>query len=106
MDVNIWGMLGCALTYAAALFAAVDAIGEHMIQRSGAANGDARSGLRLKTGSKIAAAVIAVLTAAIVLSLDGNWPALILLSLAFIGVVLWVFYVYREGARGVLHPKR
>ena len=99
MDVNIWGLLGCALTYAAALFAAVDAIGDHMIQRSAATRDDARSGLRLKTGSKISAAAIGVITAAIVLWLDGNWPALVLLTLAFVAVVLWVVFVYRQGSR-------
>jgi len=55
--------------------------------------------LRLKTSSKIAAAAIAVVSAAIVLGLDGNWPALVVLSVAFCSVLLWVFYRYREGGR-------
>ena len=97
--INIWGMLGCALTYAAAIFAAVDGIGDHLIQRKAATASDAITGLRLKTGSKIVAALIGVITAAIVLLLNNNWGAMIILTIIFVVVVAWVYVVYRSGSR-------
>jgi ABC-type multidrug transport system fused ATPase/permease subunit len=99
LGINPWGMLGCALTYAAAMFAAVDGIADHLIRRPEAADSRAVHALRLKMGAKIAAAAIAVLTAAIVLIIDHNWVAFGILSVLFVLVVLWVFYVYREGSR-------
>jgi hypothetical protein len=97
--INPWGMLGCAVAYAGAIFAAVDGLGDHLLHRGQRRDAEALHGLRLKTGSKIAAAGITVVTAAIVLILDSNWIAVIVLTLLFFAVVLWVFYVYRETAR-------
>lgn len=98
LGVNPWGMLGCALTYAAALFAGVDGMADHLIRSAKAADKREVHALRLKMAAKIAAAAIAVSTAAIVLALDGNWIALAVLSVLFVGVVVWVGYVYKQGA--------
>ena len=101
LGINPWGMLGCALTYAAALFAAVDGMADHLVRRIGETDAATLHALRLKMGAKIAAAIIAVGTAAIVLAIDGNWIALSTLSVVFIAVVIWVGYVYRQGSRKV-----
>jgi hypothetical protein len=94
--INIWGMLGCAVAYAGAVFAGVDGLGDHLLRRSEGMDAKALSAMRLKTGSKVAASLITVATAAVVLVLDGNWIALALLTGAFMAILLWVFYVYRE----------
>lgn len=98
LGINPWGMLGCALTYAAALFAAVDGMADHLVRRTEKTSPAAAHALRLKMGAKIAAAIIAVGTAAIVLAIDGNWIALTALSVVFAAVVVWVGFVYRQGA--------
>lgn len=98
LGVNPWGMLGCALTYAAALFAAVDGMADHLVRRAQETDPAAMHALRLKMAAKIAAAVIAVGTAAIVLAIDGNWIALTVLSVVFAAVVVWVGFVYRAGS--------
>jgi selenophosphate synthetase-related protein len=92
-------MLGCALTYAAALFAAVDGIADHLVRRVGEKDAATLHALRLKMGAKIAAAVIAVVTAAMVLAIDGNWIALTVFSAVFVAVVVWVAFVARQGSR-------
>ena len=99
LGINPWGMLGCALTYAAALFAAVDGLADHLVRRAQKTTAAEVHALRLKLGAKIAAAVIAVGTAAIVLAIDGNWIALAVLSALFLAVVIWVSFVYRQGSR-------
>lgn len=99
VDINPWGMLGCALTYAAAMFAAVDGLADHLVRAPQAADRREVHALRLKMGAKLAGAAIAVLTAAIVLIIDHNWVAFVILSVLFTLVALWVFYVYREGSR-------
>ncbi|MCU1579648.1 MAG: hypothetical protein JWP19_1852 [Rhodoglobus sp.] len=96
--INPWGMLGCALTYAAAMFAAVDAIADQLLRKGEAEGPRAVHALRLKMGSKLAAAAIAVLTAAIVLIIDNNWAAFAVLSVLFAAIVAWVYYVYRQGS--------
>ncbi|MEP6479721.1 MAG: hypothetical protein ABJB03_10040 [Rhodoglobus sp.] len=101
LGINPWGMLGCALTYAAAMFAAVDGIADHLVRRPKAEDRRAVHALRLKMGAKISGSAIAVLSAAIVLAIDHNWVALVVLSLLFVLIVLWVFYVYREGSRSI-----
>lgn len=100
VGINPWGMLGCALTYAAALFAAVDGMADHLVRRAKETDPASVHALRLKTGAKIAAAVIAVGTAAIVLVIDGNWIALSVLSVVFVAVIIWVAFVYRQGTVG------
>lgn len=84
---NLWGALGCALAYSAALFATLDAFADLVLERGSSGTGRFSPGLGLKFGSKIAAAVIAVVSAAIVLALDANWFAFTWLSIAFLGVV-------------------
>ena len=96
LGINPWGMLGCALTYAAALFASVDGIADHLIRSDKTPDARARHALRLKMGAKLAAAIIAVVTAAIVLTIDGNWIALVALSVVYVGVITWVTVVYRQ----------
>lgn len=99
VGINPWGMLGCALTYAAALFASVDGMADHLIRREKTTDTRSLQVLRLKMGAKIAAAIMAVGTAAIVLSLDGNWIALSALSVVYVAVIIWVAYVYRQAGR-------
>ncbi len=99
LGINPWGMLGCALTYAAALFASVDGMADHLVRRIGETDAATLRALRLKMAAKIAAAIIAVGTAAIVLAIDGNWIALAVLSVVFVAVVVWVGIVYRHGVR-------
>lgn len=99
LGINPWGMLGCALTYAAALFASVDGIADHLVRRANETDPVAVHALRLKTAAKLAAAAIAVMTAAVVLVIDGNWIALGILSVLFVAVVAWVVFVARQGAQ-------
>lgn len=98
-SINIWGMLGCAVAYAGALFAAVEGLGDHLLQRSSTTTASQRSALRMKTAAKVSAALITVITAAIVLMLDSNWIAFAVLSVVFVGVMLWVFRSYRQTDR-------
>ena len=97
MDVNIWGMLGCAVGYAAALFAIVDALGDFLANRQGA-DRIALNALRLKTGGKVGASGLTVVTAAVVLLLDNNLLAFLLFTVIFAAISLWVFYIFRESA--------
>jgi hypothetical protein len=97
--INLWGMLGCAVAYAGAVFAAVDGIGDHLLHRKERTDPDAIHALRLKSGSKIAAAAITVVTAGVVLMLDANWIAFALLTIAALAIVLWVYLTYRQAAR-------
>lgn len=106
VKINPWGMLGCALAYAGAVFAAVDAIGEHLLGSARGTDARALHGLRLKTGSKIVAAIIAVAFAGVVLSIDGNWIALAALTAASVGIVVWVSIVYTRASRGSQQPER
>lgn len=98
-SINLWGMLGCAVAYAGAVFAGVDGLGDNLLQRDKAITAKERSALRMKTGSKVAASLITVITAGIVLILDSNWVAFVALTLAFAGIMAWVFVAYREGDR-------
>ena len=86
-SVNLWGALGCAVAYSASLFATLDAFADLVLARGDSRPGRLTAGIGLKFGSKIAAAVIAVLSAAIVLALDENWFAFTTLTVAFVVVV-------------------
>jgi hypothetical protein len=86
-SVNLWGALGCAVAYSAALLATLDAFADLVLVRSDSATGRLSPGLSLKFGSKIVAAVITVVAAAMVLALDGNWFAFTSLSVAFLAVI-------------------
>jgi hypothetical protein len=88
-SVNLWGALGCAVAYSASLFATLDAFADLILARGGSPAGRLTAGIGLKFGSKIAAAAIAVVSAAIVLALDENWFAFTTLTIAF-GVVVAV----------------
>ena len=106
VDINVWGMLGCAVAYAAALFAAVDGLGDALLQRDQHTGPRAKHALQLKVGSKVAAAGITVVTAGIVLLLDANYPAFTLLSVVFVIVVAWVAVVYRRSDRSAPSSER
>ena len=86
-SVNIWGALGCAAMYAAALLATLDAFADLILARHDSPAGRLTPAVGLKFGSKLVAAAIAVISAAIVLALDSNWFAFTLLSIAFVIVV-------------------
>lgn len=95
---NLWGALGCAMAYAAALLAALDAFADMLMARSGApsAFGPAHG---LKFGGKLAAAGITVVSAGTVLALDSNWFAFAALSVVFIVVISSAGLIMRRSAR-------
>lgn len=105
-SVNLWGALGCAVAFAAALFAVLDALGDYALARSTKATGWETTSKRLKFGSKLSAAGITAASAGTVLALDGNWFALTVLGLVFLAIVLWslVALLRRENARGNATP--
>lgn len=84
---NLWGALGCAVAYSASLLATLDAFADLLLARGDSPAGRLTPGVGLKFGSKIAAAVITVIAAALVLALDQNWFAFATLSVAFVIVV-------------------
>jgi hypothetical protein len=86
-SVNLWGALGCAVAYSASLLATLDAFADWILARSDSPAGRLTPAVGLKFGSKIAAAAIAVIAAAIVLALDDNWFAFTTLTIAFVAVV-------------------
>jgi len=85
--VNLWGALGCAVAYSAALLATLDAFADLILARDDSPAGRLTPGVGLKFGSKLVAAAIAVISAGIVLALDGNWFAFSGLTIAFLVVV-------------------
>ena len=86
-SVNLWGALGCAVAYSASLLATLDAFADLILARADSPAGRLTPAVGLKFGSKIAAAAIAVVAAAIVLALDENWFAFTSLTIAFLAVV-------------------
>ena len=86
-SVNLWGALGCAVAYSASLLATLDAFADLILARADSPAGRLTPAVGLKFGSKIAAAAIAVVAAAIVLALDENWFAFTALTIAFVVVV-------------------
>ena len=84
---NLWGALGCAVAYSASLFATLDAFADLLLARGDSPGGRLAPGVGLKFGSKVVAAVVTVLAAALVLALDQNWFAFTTLSIAFLAVV-------------------
>ena len=86
-SVNLWGALGCAVAYSAALLATLDAFADLILARHDSPAGRLTPAVGLKFGSKLVAAAIAVVSAAIVLALDANWFAFSTLSIAFVVVV-------------------
>ena len=98
-SVNLWGALGCAVAYSASLLATLDAFADWILARSDSPAGKLTPAVGLKFGSKIAAAAIAVIAAAIVLALDENWFAFTSLSIAFVAVVAVGLVVLMRQAR-------
>ncbi|MFC8680836.1 hypothetical protein ACFT30_04890 [Microbacterium ureisolvens] len=86
-SVNLWGALGCAVAYSASLLATLDAFADLILARGDSPPGRLTPGVGMKFASKLTAAAIAVISAAIVLALDGNWFAFVTLSIAFVVVV-------------------
>jgi len=84
---NLWGALGCALAYSGALFATIDAFADLLLARGDTLGGRLSPALRLKAGSKVAAAGITVVSAGVVLALDANWFAFTTLTIAFVMLV-------------------
>jgi hypothetical protein len=96
--VNLWGALGCAVAYSAALLATLDGFADLILARGDSPAGRLTPGVGLKFGSKLAAAAIAVISAGIVLALDANWFAFTALTIAFVIVVgLGVIVMLRDG---------
>lgn len=85
--VNLWGALGCAVAYSASLLATLDAFADLILARDEAPAGKLTPAVGLKFGSKLTAAAIAVVAAAVVLALDENWFAFTTLTIAFVVVV-------------------
>ncbi len=81
---NLWGALGCALAYSGALFATADSFADILLTDGDGPDGRLSPAMRLKVGSKLAAAGITVVAAGLVLALDANWFALIALSVIFV----------------------
>lgn len=86
-SVNLWGALGCAVAYSAALLATLDGFADLILARDDSPAGRLTPAVGLKFGSKLAAAAIAVISAGIVLALDANWFAFTALTFAFLVVV-------------------
>ncbi|WP_345802063.1 hypothetical protein AAIB33_02860 [Microbacterium sp. AZCO] len=104
-SVNLWGALGCAVAYSASLLATLDAFADWILARADSPAGRLTPAVGLKFASKIAAAAIAVIAAAIVLALDENWFAFTSLTIAFvvviaIGLIVLVRHARVTGARG------
>jgi hypothetical protein len=87
-SVNLWGALGCAVAYSAALLATLDGFADLILARDDSPAGRLTPGVGLKFGSKLAAAAIAVISAGIVLALDSNWFAFTALTIAFVIIVV------------------
>jgi hypothetical protein len=86
-SVNLWGALGCAVAYSAALLATLDGFADLILARDDSPAGRLTPAVGLKFGSKLAAAAIAVISAGIVLALDANWFAFTALTIAFLVIV-------------------
>jgi hypothetical protein len=103
--VNLWGALGCAVAYSASLLATLDAFADLILSRGDSPAGRLTPGVGLKFASKLAAAAIAVISAAIVLALDDNWFAFSTLSIAFAVVVgIGVIVLLRHARTSVPQP--
>lgn len=108
-SVNLWGALGCAVAYSASLLATLDAFADLILARGDSPAGRLTPAVGLKFGSKLAAAAIAVVSAAIVLALDANWFAFVALSIAFavvvgIGLLVLVRHAKVTGASPAAGP--
>jgi hypothetical protein len=105
--VNLWGALGCAVAYSASLLATLDAFADLILSRGGSPAGRLTPGVGLKFASKLSAAAIAVVSAAIVLALDDNWFAFTTLSIAFVVVVgIGAIVLLRHSTSRAARPAR
>lgn len=84
---NLWGALGCALAYSAALFATLDSFADMLLTHGDLPDGRLSPAMRLKSGSKLTAAGITVVSAGLVLALDQNWFAFAALTAAFVVLI-------------------
>lgn len=101
---NLWGALGCAMAYAAALLAALDAFADLLLARGQSVPGRLGTAQGLKFGGKLAAAGITVGSAGIVLALDANWFALFALSATFTAVIAVALIAMRRAGRPASAP--
>ncbi|WP_406249817.1 hypothetical protein ACI7YT_07150 [Microbacterium sp. M] len=101
---NLWGALGCAMAYAAALLAALDAFADLLLARGQSLPGRLGAAQGLKFGGKLAAAGITVSSAGIVLALDANWFALAALSVTFAAVIVVALFAMRRAGRSASAP--
>lgn len=101
---NIWGALGCAMAYAAALLAALDAFADLLIARQGDAASAFGAAHGLKFGGRLTASGVTVVSAGMVLALDSNWFALTALSIVFVVVLLAAVAVLRRQGRRTPKP--
>lgn len=85
---NLWGALGCAMAYAAAMFAAVDSFADLIVARGAAEGKRLSAALKLKLGAKLTAAGVTVVAAGLVLTLDSNWFAFTALTAVFVVFVV------------------
>jgi hypothetical protein len=90
---NLWGALGCALAFSGALFATLDAFADMLLTGGDRVDGRMSPALRLKSGSKLTAAGITVVSAGMVLALDSNWFAFAALTIAFVVIAGIAFLV-------------
>lgn len=98
-DPNLWGALGCAVAYAAALLATVDSFADMLLTPGDTPDGRLSPAMRLKAGSKLGAGGITVVSAGLVLALDANWFAFTALTIAFIVLVgISAFVLVRQRA--------
>jgi hypothetical protein len=102
---NIWGALGCAVAFSASLLATLDAFADLILARGDSPAGRLTPGIGMKFASKLIAAAIAVVSAAIVLALDDNWFAFTTLSIAFVVVVgIGVIVLLRQAKAAAAAP--
>jgi len=104
---NLWGALGCAVAFSASLLATLDAFADLILARGDSPAGRLTPGIGMKFASKLIAAAIAVVSAAIVLALDDNWFAFTTLSIAFVVVVgIGVIVLLRHAKATTAAPAR
>lgn len=107
---NLWGALGCAVAFSASLLATLDAFADLILARGDSPAGRLTPGIGMKFASKLIAAAIAVVSAAIVLALDDNWFAFTTLSIAFvvvvgIGVIVLVRHAKATSTTAAVRPE-
>ncbi|WP_309129644.1 hypothetical protein [Microbacterium sp.] len=109
---NLWGALGCAMAYAAALLTALDSFADLLIAHQSSDDGGIGPAHGLKFGGKLTAAGVTVVSAGTVLALDSNWFAFVALSSVFAVVLTIAILLMRRHRlrvirmRGTAEPAR